>query len=188
MKYDIWRDAEEKLHELYGEEMPLPVTARYQREKKRMQNTDMEMLLAFLRHLARHFRDLKATFTLRGRTAASFVCWLLEITDVNPLPPHYYCPHCRRIEFSNEEKYGWDLPEKTCSCGAGMLRDGMNTVFLPEIDLPDSVHMDLDIPGELQDKTFLVGQQVKLRQNPGGGHHIPIKVIMDSVQFINIDI
>ncbi len=151
MKYDIWHDAEEKLQALYGDEIPLPVTARYQREKKRMQNTDLEMLLAFLRHLARRFRELRATFTLRGRTGASFVCWLLEITDVNPLPAHYYCPHCKHIKFSNEEKYGWDLPEKTCSCGANMRRDGMNMVFLPEIDLPDSVHMDLDIPGELQD-------------------------------------
>lgn len=151
MNYDIWHDAEEKLLTLYGEKIPLPVTARYQREKQRMQHTDMEMLLAFLRHLARRFRELKATFTLRGRTGASFVCWLLEISDVNPLPAHYYCPRCKRIEFSGAKRYGWDLPEKTCSCGADMRPDGMNTVYLPETDLPDRVHMDLDIPGELRE-------------------------------------
>ena len=151
MKYDIWSPAEEKLHELYGNEIPQFVMERYRREKTLLQDTDVEMLLSFLRHLSMHFHDSKATFTMRGGIGASFVCWLLGITEVNPLPAHYYCPHCRCLQFDGQKKYGWDLPEKCCACGETMLRDGMGTPWLAEIDLEKQIHVDVDIPGELQD-------------------------------------
>lgn len=151
MKYNIWSLAEERMHTLYGTEIPSLILAWYQREKSRLQNTDVEMLLAFLCHLAQHFDALKAAFTLRGRIGASFVCWLLGISEVNPLPPHYYCPRCQCVQFTKQKKYGWDLPEKPCSCGENMLHDGMNTVYLAEIDLKKRIQIDVDISDELQE-------------------------------------
>ena len=151
MKYDIWSLAEERMHTLYGTEIPSLILAWYQREKSRLQNTNVEMLLAFLCHLAKRFDGLNAAFTLRGRIGASFVCWLLGISEVNPLPPHYYCPRCQCVQFTKQKKYGWDLPEKTCSCGKNMLHDGMNTVYLAEIDLKKRIQIDVDIPDELQE-------------------------------------
>ena len=43
---------------------------------------------------------------------ASFIAWLLGGTNVNPLPSHYFCPTCKKVEFVPDERCGMDLPEK----------------------------------------------------------------------------
>ena len=55
---------------------------------------------------------------------ASFIAWLLSGTNVNPLPAHYYCPVCKKVEFHSEEKCGIDLPDKVCTCGNNNHKDG----------------------------------------------------------------
>ena len=55
----------------------------------------------------------------------SFVAFLLGITEMNPLPPHYYCPVCKTVEFSQMALDGYDLPERKCtSCGTMLQCDG----------------------------------------------------------------
>ena len=64
-------------------------------------------------------------FDIRGaQTGASFIAWLLGGTNVNPLPAHYYCPVCRKVEFVSGEKCGIDLLDKKCSCGKDYHKDG----------------------------------------------------------------
>jgi DNA polymerase-3 subunit alpha (Gram-positive type) len=70
------------------------------------------------------------------------------ITEVNPLPPHYRCPGCRKAWFDvpSEYKTGVDLPEKACdTCGGQLVKDGFDIPFevflgfkgdkVPDIDL-----------------------------------------------------
>ena len=47
-----------------------------------------------------------------------------KTTIVNPLPAHYYCPACKKMEFFKETKCGIDLPDKKCSCGEKLKKDG----------------------------------------------------------------
>ena len=60
----------------------------------------------------------------------SLLTSLLGITQVNPLPPHYYCPICKRIEFCSDVEDGFDPPDCACpQCGAMMRGDGHEIIL-----------------------------------------------------------
>lgn len=60
-----------------------------------------------------------------GTVGNSFVAYLLGITEINPLPPHYRCPHCKRVIFVSDVLDGFDLPPQDCPlCRTPMEGDG----------------------------------------------------------------
>lgn len=125
MKNEIINIARNKMKELYGDNPPIRIVNRFKTEELMLDGQVTLLWMGFLGKLQEEFCAKDLYFEIRGaQMGASFIAWLLGGTYVNPLPSHYYCPICKKVEFVSNEKCGVDLPEKKCSCGRYYQKDG----------------------------------------------------------------
>lgn len=111
---------------LYGDSMHEKVVFRLEEELEHIiRNGFAEPYLVAARIVHKAYADGYLT-AIRGSVGSSFVAFLLGITEINPLPPHYRCHICRRIEWVADcEGNGFDLPDKLCpECGGDCKGDG----------------------------------------------------------------
>lgn len=114
-----------------GQNIPMEISARIQAEWKVIQANGWEedFLRAYWSTQALCREGVPWIFPgVDG--GCSLVAFLLGLTQVNPLPPHYYCPQCKRIGFVPDTKDGFDLPETVCgNCGGIQHGDGHQCDF-----------------------------------------------------------
>lgn len=115
-----------KLYQKYPNACPQFIESRLKRELKTLRSWDIVYAMLIFGALA----DMYCPYYLMGESAASFAVYLLGASSANPLPPHYYCPVCQRVERVPDALDGFDLPKKVCpACGAEMLGDGHDFHF-----------------------------------------------------------
>lgn len=155
-------------HRLYGENLPDIIKNRIEVELNSIIGNGYGVIYFVCHLMVKRSNDDGYIVGSRGSVGSSLVATFSDITEVNPLAPHYICPKCHRLEWVDNVASGYDLPNKVCpDCGTMMKGDGQNIPFETFLGfhgdkIPD---IDLNFSGDYQPKAHLFTREIFGEEN-----------------------
>ncbi len=157
-----------RAHAIYGDPLPALVKDRLDKEMRSITENKFSTVYYISHLLVKKSIDSGYLVGSRGSVGSSFVATLMEITEVNPLPPHYVCSKCAFTSFkmTGEAKKhygvheqeralqleldrvasGFDLKPMPCpACGHDLSKDGHDIPFETFLGFKGDKVPDIDL-------------------------------------------
>ena len=97
---EIWQKAYKRIFELYGENPDFRIVNRFLSEKAAFAHLGVAEYFEELSRVCTESIDkYNEKLVVKAPVASCLTAYLLGASEINPLPMHYYCPKCKRVEW-----------------------------------------------------------------------------------------